>query len=215
MKQDCSKDGTEIPRPRLGRPQARHAGDVDKRILAAATALFLEQGFNRASLDQVAANAHVGKTTLYSRYETKEALFETFINHAAADILDGINPECVQGTLEHRLSEAGIALAHATLTPFVLAIMRITLAETVRFPELASKTYHLGFGACVAKIADVLSDALPPDVASRIAERFVEMTLHPLLYHALFKEDLPSLLERVHADMIQVARMLCRELKES
>ena len=217
MNQDRPDDGTRLSRPRLGRPRAKQAGEVDRRILLAATGIFLEQGFNRASLDHVAVKAQVGKTTLYSRYETKEALFDTVIQHCVCEALQDINPQRVQGTVEDKLQQSGVALAEATLTPFILSIMRITLAENARFPELARKTYHLGFGACVERIADVLiagEQSIAPHLASELARRFVEMALHPLYYHALFKDDLPLLRERIAGDTAQVARMLCRDLND-
>lgn len=217
MNQNRPENGTGISRPRLGRPSAKQAGDIDRRILTAATTIFLEQGFNRASLDHVAVEAHVGKTTLYSRYETKEALFDTVIQHCVCEALQDINPQRVQGTVEDKLQQSGVALAKATLTPFILSIMRITLAENARFPELARKTFHLGFGACVERIADVLvagEESVAPHLASDLARRFVEMALHPLYYHALFKDDLPLLRERIAVDTAQVAKMLCRDLSD-
>lgn len=55
-----------------GRPK-----DLGKRaaILGAATRLFIEQGFDGVSMDQIAAAAGVSKLTVYSHFGDKETLF--------------------------------------------------------------------------------------------------------------------------------------------
>jgi AcrR family transcriptional regulator len=215
LKQNRSKQDATSSRPRPGRPRADQAGEVEQRLLDAATAVFLEQGFGRATLDQVAERAHVGKTTLYSRYATKDALFEAAVRTCVETFLRDMDTEPVQGTLEQKLVQVGTALAQATLTPYVISIMRITLAETERFPEIAKEAFRLGFGACVQSIADALSEGEEPMSASRaldLGKRFVELALHPLYFHAFFGDDLQSLNERVAADVAQVARMISQDL---
>ncbi|MQY12417.1 putative HTH-type transcriptional regulator [Streptomyces sp. RB5] len=54
-----------------GRPRSEEA---DGRILEAALALLLERGYDRFSVDEVAASAGVAKTTLYRRWPTKDHL---------------------------------------------------------------------------------------------------------------------------------------------
>lgn len=211
LKQDRSKKAPISPRPRPGRPRADQAGEVERRILDAATAIFLEFGFGRATLDHVAERAHVGKTTLYSRYATKEALFEAVVRKCVDTFLQDMDTEPVRGTLEEKLVQVGTSLAEATLTPYVVSIMRITLAETDRFPEIAKEAFRLGFGACVQSIADALLKADQPlsaDLALVVGKRFVELALHPLYFHAFFGDDLETLNQRVSKDVRQVARML-------
>lgn len=216
MKQDRTKKDASPPRPKPGRPRADQAGEVERRILDAATALFLDQGFGRATLDQVAERAHVGKTTLYSRYATKEALFEAVVRKCVETFLQDMDTKPAQGTLEEKLVQVGTSLGQATLTPYVVSIMRITLAETDRFPEIAKEAFRLGFGACVQSIAAALSNGDDPMDAERamgLGKRFVELALHPLYFHAFFGDDLGGLNDRISGDVAQVARMLSRDLE--
>lgn len=218
LKQDRSKKNPTSPRPRPGRPRADQAGEVERRILDAATAIFLEHGFGRSTLDHVAERAHVGKTTLYSRYATKEALFEAVVRKCVETFLQDMDTEPARGTLEEKLVQVGTALAEATLTPYVISIMRITLAETDRFPEIAKEAFRLGFGACVQSIADALKTAVEPlsdELALEVGRRFVELALHPLYFHAFFGDDLGFLNRRVTKDVAQVARMLSKDLDQS
>ncbi|SDW50041.1 transcriptional regulator, TetR family [Pseudomonas syringae] len=218
MKQDRSKKAPSSPRPRPGRPRADQAGEVERRIIDAATAIFLEHGFGRATLDHVAERAHVGKTTLYSRYATKEALFEAAVHKCVETFLQDMDTEPVRGSLEEKLVQVGTALARATLTPYVVSIMRITLAETDRFPEIAKEAFRLGFGACVQSIADALMTAEEPlndKLALEVGKRFVELALHPLYFHAFFGDDLGLLNQRISKDVAQVAKMLSMDLAQS
>ncbi|KAA8562859.1 hypothetical protein FX985_02925 [Pseudomonas extremaustralis] len=123
-----------------------------------------------------------------------------------------------RGTLEEKLVQVGSALAQATLTPYVISIMRITLAETDRFPEIAKEAFRLGFGACIQSIADALltgEEPLEAGHALEVGRRFVELTLHPLYFHAFFGDDLGLLNKRIAKDVAQVARMLAGDIETS
>ena len=67
---------TVSPARLLGRPK-----DLEKRaaILAAASQLILEHGFERATVDRIAAAAGVSKLTVYSHFADKEGLFVALI----------------------------------------------------------------------------------------------------------------------------------------
>ena len=60
---------------RFGRPPKELAGEVDTRILDAARKVFLERGFEGASIDEIAEVARSGKPTIYARFRDKRALF--------------------------------------------------------------------------------------------------------------------------------------------
>jgi AcrR family transcriptional regulator len=60
---------------RVGRPPKELVGEVDARILDAARKLFLERGFEGASIDEIAEVARSGKPTIYAPFRDKRALF--------------------------------------------------------------------------------------------------------------------------------------------
>jgi TetR/AcrR family transcriptional regulator, mexJK operon transcriptional repressor len=68
---------TVSPARLLGRPK-----DMEKRaaILAAAARLILELGFERATVERIAAAAGVSKLTVYSHFADKEGLFVALIS---------------------------------------------------------------------------------------------------------------------------------------
>jgi endonuclease III len=205
--------------PRRGRPRADHAGQVEQRILDAAAATFLTQGFGRTTLDHIAEVAHVSKTTLYGRFPTKEVLFAAMVSAAVQTFQSRMALTPTAGTLKERLIQMGIELAEATLTPESIALMRVTSAEADAFPEVARQGFRIGFDACVRCIAECLAvtasdgaeaSLLPEKIATvtPMAARFVEMALHPLYMHAFFGADLAHLRHRAVRDVAAVAEIL-------
>src|SRR5260370_14848744 len=81
MEADTADERREASRGavRYGRPPREHAGQVEERILDAAGRVFLEHGFQGASVDEIAEVASAGKPTIYARFPGKQALFSAVI----------------------------------------------------------------------------------------------------------------------------------------
>lgn len=134
-----SKVGKKASNVRKGRPTAVRAATIDTIIMTAAQALFLSNGYEKTSMDSVAAHAGVSKGTVYARYATKRDLFKaiaeerlaawsaastgSFPANSGLDIADSLLKRAL-GTLDIiRLSE-------------VQAFDRMVMSESKRFPEL-------------------------------------------------------------------------------
>jgi AcrR family transcriptional regulator len=52
------------------------------KIIAAALKLFREQGFDAATMEQIAADADIAKGTLYNYFPVKEAILEEFVRRS-------------------------------------------------------------------------------------------------------------------------------------
>src|SRR6202035_2361481 len=65
-------------------PSLREAqvAQTEERIIAAATELFLENGYVPTTLEAVAKRAQVGARTVYVRFGTKAALFKRVVDVA-------------------------------------------------------------------------------------------------------------------------------------
>src|SRR5262249_1795019 len=50
-----------------------------RQIMTGASAVFLDQGFDAASMGEIARKAGVSKGTLYVYFDSKEALFEAIV----------------------------------------------------------------------------------------------------------------------------------------
>jgi AcrR family transcriptional regulator len=75
---------TDDVNPEGGLPSLRQAqvAHTEERILAAATELFLADGYVATTLEAVARRARVGARTVYLRFGTKAALFKRVIDVA-------------------------------------------------------------------------------------------------------------------------------------
>src|SRR5215469_12108523 len=71
---------------RFGRPPKELAGEVEQRILDAARNVFLQRGFEGASIDEIAKAARSGKPTIYARFPDKRALFTAVMRDMVARI---------------------------------------------------------------------------------------------------------------------------------
>jgi AcrR family transcriptional regulator len=74
--------------PSLRQAQVAH---TEQRILAAATELFLSQGYVATTLEAVARRAEVGARTVYVRFGTKAALFKRVVDVAIVGDTEPIN----------------------------------------------------------------------------------------------------------------------------
>jgi TetR/AcrR family transcriptional repressor of mexJK operon len=125
--------------------------DSPKRqaILEAAAGLFIAQGYGAVSMDAVARAAGVSKATLYAHFASKDALFATIMQDgcrsklAATDVLIQATIACPDD-LRTALHDFGVRMVRFLMEPRTLAIYRVVVAETARFPELADAFYEFG-----------------------------------------------------------------------
>lgn len=62
--------------------------DIDQRILKAAEAAFIHYGFDKTTLNDIAQAAGIARSTLYSRWKKKDALFATLIARELSAFVD-------------------------------------------------------------------------------------------------------------------------------
>src|ERR1700683_2270537 len=71
-----------------------HPGDEDsakrRQIIAGAHAVFLAQGFDAASMSDIARAAGVSKGTLYVYFDNKEQLFEAIVHEECLVHAEGV-----------------------------------------------------------------------------------------------------------------------------
>lgn len=108
-------------------------------IIEAALELFVQNGFAATKLTEVAQRAGVVKGTLYRYFDTKEALFRATVRHIVAENLgpvDRVDPPfpTVAALLPAMLRTVAIGIG----TSRIPAIIRMVLAESRAFPDLAS-----------------------------------------------------------------------------
>jgi AcrR family transcriptional regulator len=184
-------DQMPTTRKRGGRPSAEHAGEVDRRILDAATTLFLRAGFDATSCDQVVAMAGAGKATLYARYANKDALFSAVV-HRALDRAAPPAPDLPNAMpVRERLHKVGLHLLEQALREESVALLRVCLTTAQRLPELSRMVDQSGRDSGVASIVAALAGPAQDQAAAAtaIAQRFIDLVIVPQQMRALVGDD--------------------------
>ncbi|RFB79475.1 TetR/AcrR family transcriptional regulator [Methylovirgula sp. 4M-Z18] len=127
-----------------GRPQVRSDHDTRHLIADAARAEFMAQGYARTSMDNVAKSAGISKKTLYRLVPTKADLFQISVVDRIEQFMlaadsEGTKGQDVAAGLERIMIEFGML----TLSSDTIAILKLVIAESDRFPELATSFYAL------------------------------------------------------------------------
>jgi len=166
---------------RGGRPTRQDAPLLTERILDAATALFLRDGYGSTSLEAVAASAGVSKRTLYARFAGKAALFQVVVARLVERWLPAFDAELGQAQgrnagLEATLLAAARVMLATALVPEALALHRLIVAEIGRFPEMGHVLQQAGAGIGHARLAAVLAEAGVAD-PRWASEQFVTLVL--------------------------------------
>ena len=128
---------------------AMHAGIKKGRkfdqVLEGAREIFMRDGFEGASVDEIARVARVSKATLYSYFPDKRLLFSEVArlecNRQAEEAL-GLLDE--RSTIEEVLHEAASRIVRYFLSDFGQQVFRICVSESHRFPELGARFYESG-----------------------------------------------------------------------
>lgn len=152
------------------------------QVLEGAREIFMRDGFEGASVDDIARAASVSKATLYSYFPDKRLLF--------AHVSEG---ECVRQAEEafevldlsappdEVLVEAAWRMVAFITSDFGIAVYKITASEAGRFPELGRRFYESGPLLVRTRLAEYLTTAMQrgeldlPDVGFA-AEQFLELT---------------------------------------
>jgi AcrR family transcriptional regulator len=124
---------TTEPSARRGRGRPRDP-ETDRRITAAAAELLLQRGFERTTVDDVAARAGVGKATVYRRWPSKEDLAVA----AMESLYSTEMPEPDTGSVRTDLTESYRSVLVFVNTPEGEAFLRSSIAESVRDPRIAA-----------------------------------------------------------------------------
>ena len=145
-------------RPSAGRPTREHAERRHEELLDRALELFLDKGYELATIEAIAAAVGMTKRTVYARYEDKSALFKAAVQRAVerwivpVEVLRAAESDDLEASL---IAIARIRLANA-ISPVGFRLQRIINAESYRFPEIALMAYEQGSRPTIEYLADLL-----------------------------------------------------------
>lgn len=162
------------------------------QVLDGARDIFLRDGFEGASVDDIARAAHVSKATLYSYFPDKRLLFMEVVKaecqrqaDAAIEVIDKSAP------VERVLAEAATHMVGFMLSDFGQSVFRICVAEADRFPELGQIFYQSGPAHVRAELVGFLDCAvgrgeLKIDDLPLAADQFAELCKADLFSKTVF-----------------------------
>lgn len=129
-----------------------------RQVLDAASELFMAQGYGAVSMDSVARAAGVSKATLYAHFASKDVLFASIVGEACErNTLQAENFPVAVEDIRAALTGIGLRVLHFLLLPRTLAIYRVAVAESARFPELGRAFWAAGPNAFRERFAEWLA----------------------------------------------------------
>ena len=164
----------------------KRTGRKFDQVLSGARDVFMRDGFEGASVDDIAKAASVSKATLYSYFPDKQLLFmevaSAECNRQAVDTLAMIDRTA---PVRDVLTMAARQMITIFTTRFSQRIFRVCVAEADRFPELGRKFYESGPAAARGHLIDFLTEA-----QTRGELRISDMTLAADQFLELCKADI-------------------------
>ncbi len=188
----------------------RRKREKTQQIVNAATDLFLAEGFAGVSMDNVVETSGISKRTLYNYYESKEHLFIDVIQTQ----LENFWP-VLERTAEHgedpakHMHTLAVEILSMAMTPTPLALYRIAIAESQRFPELAQRFYDFSSQQMINRLRDMLKQFEDrPDLViaeTRLAaEQFLDLLIGTAFMRIVLGIDPPMSAQKIreHADRV-------------
>ncbi len=167
------------------------AADSRQRLLAAATEVFMAEGY-RASIEKIACRAGVARQTLYNHFSSKEVLFEAVVGETMQSVLVTLAAET--GDLRTNLLGFATVYRGKVLNPDAIAACRTLIAEAPRFAALARNFLASGPVSTIRHLARFLAKAmergeLRPEDPQLAAEVFTGMLTGYERLHCLMGGD--------------------------
>lgn len=175
-------------------------------ILNAASEVFQEVGFERASMSDIRARIGGSKATLYNYFPSKEKLFFEVMHqaktHELVEIAGSLNPEA--DDFKQELLRFGQKFLSVLYAPEAIAIRHLTIAESRH-----SDTGKLSFESAVAplekQVAEFLKKAMKRGQLRTADAKIASIHLLSLLESELLQRVLLGVLESVKPEAISGA----------
>jgi AcrR family transcriptional regulator len=181
------------------------------QVLDGARRVFMADGFEGASVDDIARAAGVSKATLYSYFPDKRLLFmevaRTECARQATEAAELIRTDAAPDTVLRFAAERMLGFM---LSPFGQRVFRICVAEADRFPELGRQFYESGPMVVRERVKSYLCEAaargeLRIDDFDLAADQFAELCKADLFPRLVFNIDAtftPAEIDRVIAGAV-------------
>jgi AcrR family transcriptional regulator len=173
------------------RTQGGEESSVRERILDAAFAAFMKNGYADTSMIEIAMRAHVSKRELYALVGNKQQMLIACISERAKrlDVPADLPVLRDRKTLAHALASVGAKLVSEISDPAVIAVFRLAIAEIVRAPEVARALNSIGRETSRAALRKIMAQAQASGLLTgrpaELAEQFAGLLWRDLMVSLL------------------------------
>lgn len=164
-----------------GRPTLEDVEGIESKLLDVALREFVQHGYGGTSMRRIVHVAGISKTTLYSRFSSKEQLFRAIMRRQIdrLSVATSRDPQPVRLSFEKALAAYANHMLEVSLRGDLLEVNRLIFSESHRFPELgaaAAERTTLG----IRQLADLVGewaavDRIACSDPEGIAEAFIHM----------------------------------------
>jgi AcrR family transcriptional regulator len=138
-------------------PQPADDSTKRRQIVQGARSIFLAQGFDAASMNDIARAAGVSKGTLYVYFDNKEQLFAAIVHEECMFHAEGVfDLNADDHDVEGVLQRLGVAYIEFLCQPEKASALRTVIAIADRMPEIGKIFYETGPAFGIAKLAAYL-----------------------------------------------------------
>jgi AcrR family transcriptional regulator len=162
------------------------------QIIEGARKVFLAQGFDATSMNEVARVAGVSKGTLYVYFQNKEQLFEAMVGQQCRQQGERIFAlDAEDHDIEGVLTRVGLGLVEFLCRPDKAPSLRTVIAISERMPELGRRFFETGPAFGLAQLtayleAQVEAGVLAVDDCKVAAAQFMDSCSATLFKPILF-----------------------------
>ena len=183
-----------------------------RQILDGARKVFMDLGFDGASMGEIARAAAVSKGTLYVYFADKSALFEAIVEEESlqhGQVVFSFDPA---RDVEATLTEFGRAYIHLICRPGGGSAIRTVMAIAERMPEVGRRYYDYVLEKSINRLADYLRAHVGPgdlacDDCDLAAAQFMLMCQATLFLPFIFQAAPAPSEERIGAVIDSATRM--------
>lgn len=196
---------------------ARRGEALREHILDTAKLAFLDSGFERTSMDAIAARAETSKRSLYAHFPTKDALFLAVVERIRALFAERMGtPADYAGEPAEAIARYCGRFVQLLRWSSVGKMVRLGIGEAERLPDLAAGLFDVVFGVTAGNVAAhlVATSGLAADEAEAVANELIGLAIHPALPRLLFgveplTDELPDRARlAIDVDLNRIRRLL-------
>ncbi|MBX9745266.1 MAG: TetR/AcrR family transcriptional regulator [Hyphomonadaceae bacterium] len=203
---------------KLGAPRVQDRGVARRHaFLAAAREVFLEQGYEAASVNDVVRRAGGSLATLYAQFGNKEGLFLAVAQDLHEELVRAMTPQNVDHLpLEEGLHVIGEQFCRNIISRDNLAFFRIIVGEGRHFPEQVQRYLTQGGAEKVRGVIATYIDACKADLGDSdvAASYLLELWRSRIHYRALAVENYALTDEQLATHVSDAIRFFLRAARK-